>query len=309
MTLRVHLPPPPTVDRTFRALGTDVRLVVVGRRAADLVDRAEAEIVEYDERLSRFRPESELCALNADPRETVPASPLLREAVSAALGAARASGGLVDPTLLDALERAGYTRSLAGERGRPVERGRGVERGRPVHRGREVAPPRPAAPHPAARWRTIAVGPTAISRPPGLRLDLGGSGKGHAADRVARLLSRAERWTVDCGGDVRVGGEQEVHVAHPTTGAIVARLRLAAGAVATSSTVARAWTTDDGRRAHHLIDPATGAPAHTGLIAATALGRTTLEAETRAKVALLQGPGTRHGAILVHAGGRTERVR
>ena len=68
-------------------------------------------ILDYHARLSRFLETSELCALNADPRPVVPASPLLRSAVRAGLWAAERSGGLVDPCLLAALEAAGYVRS------------------------------------------------------------------------------------------------------------------------------------------------------------------------------------------------------
>jgi thiamine biosynthesis lipoprotein len=278
----IRAPRAETIERTFAALGTQVRIAVTARRAATLVARAEREILEYDERLSRFRPDSELCALNADPREEVPASALLREAVRAALWAASASDGLVDPTLLDALERAGYTESLAGKRERPW-----------VDAGRRTTDVRgPARANPAALWRRIEVGDASISRPRGIRLDLGGSGKGHVADRVADLLAGAHRWFVDCGGDIRVGGApQEVHVAHPLTGEIAARYEIEDGAIATSSIVGRSWITNDGRIAHHLLDPSTGEPVNTGVLAATALGRTTLEAETRAKVALLTGRG------------------
>jgi FAD:protein FMN transferase len=286
-------------DTTFRALGTDVRLVVVDDDADALVDRATEEIADYDARLTRFRPDSELCALNADEREEVPASPPLREAVSAALWAAERSGGLVDPCLLDALEAAGYAGDFRSD-------------------GILAAPagaPRPVNPDPAERWRSIRVTGTAVVRPAGLRLDLGGTGKGHVADRVAKLLDGARRWAVDCGGDVRVGGgEQEVLVAHPLRDEIVTSLRLSDHAVATSSTVARSWATRDGGRAHHLLDPATGRPAWTGLLAVTAVAATTLEAETLAKTVLLRGPDAGraalgpHGGILFHADGSAEHL-
>ena len=252
-------------------------------------------------RLSRFRPDSELCALNADPRAVVPASALLRAAVRAALRAAELSRGLVDPCLLDALEAAGYRRSLARDRDAPA-----------VPDG----PARPARPHPAARWREVRVDDRAgtVVRPPGLRLDLGGSGKGFIADRVAALLPPAAGWVVDAGGDVRLGGTHEVLVAHPLRPEPAARLRLRDTAVATSSVVARAWRTPDGSRAHHLLDPSTGAPAWTGVLSATAIAPSVLEAETLAKAALLSGPvaGRRllaaRGGLLVLADGAVEPI-
>ena len=69
-------------------------------------------------------------------------------------------------------------------------------------------------------------------------------------------------------------------MAHPLEQEPVARLRIADGAVATSSIVRRAWRTAEGRTAHHLLDPATGEPVRTGLVAVTALAPTALEAET-----------------------------
>jgi thiamine biosynthesis lipoprotein len=88
-------------------------------------------------------------------------------------------------------------------------------------------------------------------------------------------------------------------------------LQLADGAIATSSIVRRSWRTTDGA-AHHLLDPATGRPAWTGLISVTALAATTLDAETLAKAALLSGPDgarriiARHGGLLIHDDGEVE---
>jgi FAD:protein FMN transferase len=291
---------PPTVDETFRALGTDVRVIVTGRGARTAVAGARRQILEYHARLSRFRSASELATLNGDPRPLVPASGLLRSAVSAGLWAARHSDGLVDPCLLDALVAAGYARSH--EHTGPIAAPRG--------------PRRSAQPDPRARWRAIRVDEQgcAIERPPGLRLDLGGSGKGHVADLVADRLAPFARWVVDCGGDIRVGGVQEVEVAHPLRDEPAAQTIVDDGAVATSSVIARAWTTPDGRRAHHLLDPSTGQPVWTGVLTATALAPTALEAETLAKTALLRGADDArsvlepHGGLLVHEDGRVEAI-
>ena len=288
------------VDETLRALGTDVRLIAAGRGAARTVTLAQADLLDYHVRLSRFLAFSELCALNADPRPVVPASPLLRSAVHAGLWAARRSGGLVDPCLLDALEAAGYERSLQPGAAVPLPSG----------------PCRAATADPAMRWHALRIDDEAgtITRPPGLRLDLGGSGKGHAADLAARRFAGLRDWVVDCGGDVCVGGEREIEVAHPLHPYPAARLRVAHGAVATSSVVARAWLARDGRRVHHLLDPSSGEPVWTGLLSATARASTTLHAETLAKVALLRGPDgartvlARHGGLVVHDGGAVEMI-
>ncbi|WP_205696853.1 FAD:protein FMN transferase [Conexibacter sp. SYSU D00693] len=299
MTATLAPPAETTEDRTFRALGTTVRVVVQAPDARTRADAVVDLVHDFDARLSRFRPDSELCALNADPRWTVPASALLRDAVRCGLWAARRSGGLVDPTLLDALEDAGYRTSLADHTAPQVV---STDQG-------------PARPDPAARWREVRVQEArgAIVRPPGLRLDLGGTGKGHVADLAARLLDGAARWAIDCGGDVRVGGTagpQPVAIAGPD-GSTAATFHVEHGAIATSAIHARAWVTQDGTVAHHLLDPATGRPAHTGLVQVTALAPTVLEAETLAKTALLSGstdPLTAYGGFAIDQHATTSEV-
>jgi thiamine biosynthesis lipoprotein len=295
-------------DLSFRCMGCDVRVLVEGERAHAAAAAARRRLEAIDAGLSRFRPDSDLARLNADPRRSVPASPLLRVAVRAALWAAERSGGLVDPTLLDEIERAGYRRSLTGVARADLADALGG------------APPRaPARPRRGRRWRSVEVDDRAgtITRPPGLRLDTGGSTKGLAADAVAHLLGSGRRHLVDCGGDLRLaaaGGRPfGVRVVHPL-GGVADTIEIAEGAVATSGPGRRLWRGRDGRVRHHLLDPATGEPAWTGLISATALAPTALEAETLAKLALLSGPaGARaalreRGGVLVHDDGSVERV-
>jgi thiamine biosynthesis lipoprotein len=290
-------------------MGSDVRLVIGGRLDPSQLppeaaaERERAYVEDFAARLSRFRADSELCALNDDPRERVPCSALLLTAVRAALWAAWRSGGLVDPTLVGALERAGYASSL--DRARPA----------PLHDALLHAPARrAAASNPHMPWRQIGVDERSgtVTRPPGLRIDTGGTGKGLCADAIAHRLAGYTRFVVDCGGDLAIGGvgaqlePYRVEVEHPLTGETVRTVEVAGGGVATSGLNVRVWQGEDGRYAHHLLDPATGEPAWTGLVGVTALAPSALEAETLAKTALLLGePGA--GAVLQEHGGLAVR--
>jgi thiamine biosynthesis lipoprotein len=287
---RVHLH-----ELAFPAMGTHVRLLASDPNPLPVVG---TEVEQLAGCLTRFDPRSELCALNADPRPVVPASEALRAAVRAASRGAVLTGGLADPTLLGPLERAGYARSLTGVPRTPV---RAALRAAPARR--------PARPHPAAAWRAVRVDDAAgtIARPPGLRLDLGGSAKGFIADRAAARLAPYGPCAADCGGDVRVHGHHQVRVAHPFGGEPAAAITLRDAAVATSGIDVRLW----GAAAHHLLDPATGEPAWTGVVSATAVAPTAAEAEALAKAALLAGPVAgrallaRRGGVLVGDDGAT----
>ncbi len=303
-------------DVSFDAMGSEVRLLIgtpdEGRPPAPMAaEGARRFIAEFEQALSRFRDDSELTAFNADPRAEVPVGELLRRAVESGIWAAEQTGGLVDPTLVRELESAGYARTRIGVPSASLPA------------ALEAAPARhPARPHPAQRWRGFEVDDRtgAVRRPPGVVFDTGGVGKGLAADMIAARLHGYARFVVDCGGDIRVGGPEaarwpyEIHVEHPLTGEHAYVLRLGSGGVATSGLNVRIWKRDDETFAHHLLDPASGEPAWTGLVGATALGATALEAETLSKAALLSGPegGRRvlaaRGGLLVHDSGRVELV-
>jgi FAD:protein FMN transferase len=297
------------VDERFRCMGCDARVrlesaVVGDGEMARLAAAVRGVLEDADRRLTRFDAGSELSRLNADPQGTVPVSPLVARLARSALWAGSVSGGLVDATLMDEIEGAGYATSRTGQAAAPLADALAAA---PARRAA-----RPRGEPGFARIAVLADG--RIARPPGVRLDSGGLGKGLAADVAAELVPADVRCAISVGGDMALGGgDWEVAVGGALTGVEVHRLR-ARGGVATSGIHERLWRRADGAFAHHVLDPATGEPAWTGLLAATAVARTALEAEVLAKTALLSGADgarrvlRRRGGVLQHEGGRVEVV-
>jgi thiamine biosynthesis lipoprotein len=249
----------------------------------------------WHRQFSRFEWHSELSRVNNDAREVIPVSPMMALVVEAAVGAAALTAGLVDPTLVAELERAGYADDFSSE---PVSLADALR----------LAPARrPAAPNPNSRWREVSVDAATktLTRPPGVRLDSGGIAKGLFGDLLAAALGDHPAFAVDAAGDVRFGGSagliRPVHVASPFDDSILHTFELVRGAAATSGITRRSWLDHAGHPAHHLLDPATGTPAFTGVVQVTALAPTGTEAEALSKAALLSGPVGAHG-WLPHGG-------
>jgi thiamine biosynthesis lipoprotein len=292
--------------KTFDCFGSQCTVIAADAArpadAAAAVAMAKRALLGWHRRFSRFDPASELTQINRDPSPVVQVTPLMRRVIEAALDGARDTDGLVDPALGVAIERAGYDSHMEGD-------------GIPLSLALSLAPQRrPATGDPAARWRQIRMDPSTgtVTRPPGLALDPGGIAKGVFADELASMLSGFDAFALDCCGDIRLGGTsqvpREVSVKSPFDNAALTILSVAEGGVATSGIGRRSWLMNDGRPAHHLLDPGTGRPAFTGVVQATALAPTATEAEILAKAALLSGPERatkwlRHGGVLVFEGG------
>ncbi len=292
----------------FPCFGSECTVIVSDpdpAAAAAAVRRSRMRLLDWHLQFSRFEPESELSRLNRDPRLTVPVSPLMRRIVEAGIRAAERTGGLVDPTLVEEIERAGYTGDLV--------------RLAPAGRDSPPARMRPAGPHPRARWREVTTDRRAgtVTRPPGTQFDSGGIAKGLFADELAVGLGAHEAFVVDCGGDLRLGGAaaiaRDIHVADPAGGDPLYTFTLTRGAVATSGIAKRAWRGPDGGLAHHLLDPGTGRPAFTGVAQVTALAPSAAEAEALSKAALLSGPHRAehylpYGGVVLAEGGAVQVV-
>ena len=204
--------------------------------------------------------------MNASAGRTVRVSPLLAEALALALRAAWLTDGDVDPTVGSALTLAGYDRDWTlleqPPTGPPPEYASAHER--------------PSAPMVVARavcgWRSVTLDSAerTVRVPAGFTIDLGATAKAWAADRAAQTAARV----ADCGALVGIGGDIATSGAAPTPGWAVhvtddhrsdhhapgQTVTIHSGGLATSSTAVRRWR-HEGRTMHHIIDPATGAPA------------------------------------------------
>lgn len=289
------------VSDYFDCFGSRCGALVTGSgsagTAAEAVALARRALLSWHERFSRFLPDSELSRLNRDPRATVPVSPMMAEFAKAVRDAAPLSGGLVDATLLHEIEHAGYGQDLPDSVALATALSLAPER-------------RPAAPAANQRWRELEVDLAAstVTRPPGLALDSGGLAKGMFADALGATLATHPSVAIDCAGDLLVGGAagtaRPIRVQSPFDSSTLHTFELAQSGVATSGIGRRSWLAGDGAPAHHLLDPASGRPAFTGVVQVTALAPSALEAEIRAKAALLSGPRVAaswlpHGGVLV----------
>src|SRR5215472_3379882 len=239
------------------ALGTTARVVVwppnwTGRALAAV----DAELALLDKQASRFRDDSEISRLHSavafpadivDPplRRSAIVSEGLAEAIAVALAAAEWTGGLVDPTIGNALRALGYDRDFVAIRS-------------------DGAMPRGPAHVPG--WQSVRLDGRRLRLAAGTRLDLGATAKGLGADRAAREAAAvvpAGGVLVSLGGDIAVAGEAPcggwpVLVADEpeSAGQLPARggrpaqflpqspgqvVRLTDGALATSSILCRQW--------------------------------------------------------------------
>jgi thiamine biosynthesis lipoprotein len=258
--------------------------VVVTTEPAAIVearDLVRAETGAMDEACSRFRPDSELARVNAAAGSAIVVGALFGEVVSAALRAAAATSGAVDPTCGAGLDAIGYDRDieLLHEDGVRVV----------VH---EYLP--------APGWQCVEWNPrTRILRvPPGCVLDFGAVAKALAADRAAVAAAGA----LGCGVLVSLGGDIATCGPCPDAGwrvkvaddhrvgdhASSQTISVRDGAVATSSTTVRRWLGQSGPL-HHVLDPRTGRPTESCWRTVSVAAASCVDANTAATAALVRG--------------------
>lgn len=267
----------------FSALGTTaVLLVTDGEALAEGERLLRAGLAEVDAAYSRFRDDSEIVRLGAYEGRAAPVSPLLAEALDAALRAAAATDGLVDPTVGQAMIDLGYDRDFALV---PAD-------GAATH---PVPDPRPAPGY----WR-VRLDPRTrqVVVPRGVRLDLGSTGKAYAADRAAARIA-----ALGCGVLVSLGGDLATAGPPPEGGWLVGVgddhraaapgdpvVTIRSGALATSSVTRRAWRRG-GRAVHHIVDPRTGDVPAPVWRTVTVAARSCVDANAAATAAIVRGDG------------------
>jgi thiamine biosynthesis lipoprotein len=297
-------------ERRFCAMGSEAHLVVRGGDGS-AVEWAVAEVARLEALWSRFRPDSDVARCNAASAADVPmrvparvhVAPETCELLTRAVSMWRSTDGRFDPTVLRALEANGYDETFERVRARKadvavVSAPRGREPIRfSMPRAADGTSRAGAEAAPGCGGIVIDGAERCVTLPRGTTLDLGGIGKGYAADLVADgLVARGVVGAcVALGGDVRAAGEGPdegrwpVPVEDPLDESrAMFTHSLRNGAIVTSTVRFRQWI-HLGSRRHHIIDPAAGAPARTGVVAVVVADAHAWRAEALAKAALVAG--------------------
>jgi thiamine biosynthesis lipoprotein len=263
------------------ALGTDARVAVwPPENLGGALAAVDSVMSALDRQASRFRQDSEISWIHRSGGGLFMLSDGLAEAISVALEAARWTGGLADPTVGGALISLGYDRDFAAidpEQSEPFD-----------------------APAPAPGWQTVRLDGPVLCLPANVRLDLGATAKGLGSDRAVRAAMAANGQAggvlVSLGGDMAVAGQPPcdgwpILVADkldPAGSSRAQPVRLASGAVATSSITCRRWRRA-GRMLHHIVDPRTGLPADGPWKTVSVAAATCADANAAATAAIVAG--------------------
>ena len=267
---------------------TTARIVVSDPAAlARAYDHARDCLRDVDAAASRFRDDSELVRLGEAAGAPAAVSPLLKDLLNVALGAARLTEGDVDPTLGNGMREIGYDRDFSRLVTGPTAIRLGLSS--------SAASPGRISVSRRVSWRDIVIDDDTVTLPAGLGLDLGATAKAFTSDLIARSIAD----DLDVGVLVSLGGDIATAGPGPDGGWRIlvsdgpgepeCAIALPAGsAVASSSTIRRRWAYD-GEQMHHIIDPRTGRPAEPVWRTVTVAATTCIMANTLTTAAVVRG--------------------
>lgn len=257
-----------------------------------LYDACEARLNELEQLFSAHISTSDVCRVNeAAGDHPVKVSGEVFTVLKTARAYAEKSGGAFDPTIGPLVALWGI-----GTENECIPSDSGIEAARAL-----------------VNWRLLALDEaagTAFLEKAGMALDLGGIAKGYAADEIVRLLKEAgvKSALVDLGGNVYVIGNRPADSGKAASGDGAAESRWRVGiknpfkpdegaglradvcdtSVVTSGNYER-YFEKDGVRYHHIIDPATGWPAESGLVSCTIIDSSSLEADVLSTAVFVLG--------------------
>ncbi|HSJ23432.1 MAG TPA: FAD:protein FMN transferase [Longimicrobiales bacterium] len=289
------------VRRTVPVMGTLAEIAVVSRdeRAAHAAISAATEELHLVHRLmSRFDPASDIGRCNAGAwLQPVAVSAATATVVGEALYWASVPGSRFDP----GLGRATALWDIPHRTAPPAAAEIGRLARREHHRGVRIA--------------SRGDGATIMFADADVALDLGGIAKGYGVDRAVAAL---REWgvmnaLVNVGGDLYAMGTSEggdpwrVGIRSPDQpGRLSGTLALEDRAVATSGDYEQFFE-HDGRRYHHLLDPATAAPGATASHSVTVAAASCMAADAAATAIFGLPPGAA-AQVLARAGRGVELV-
>ncbi len=272
------------IERSRTAMGTYVHVTIWGNddeKAVAAIDEAFAEFDRIDRMMTTWTDTSEVSQINA------------------AAGTGRPVE--VSPELMTVLERAQEdSRRSYGAFDITVGSFAGVWKFDEDNDGTIPPPELVAERKKLVSWRDLVLDPahrTARLKRKGQKITLGGIAKGYAVDKAVAILRQRGfvDFIVQAGGDMYCAGRRgdrmwRVGIRDPRgpRDSYFALAEVENRTFSTSGDYER-YTVKDGRRYHHIIDPATGYPA-SGVRSVTIMAKDAFTAEGLSKIVFIWGP-------------------
>ena len=253
------------IETNFKAMNSRIQLVGMDLDAHLEIKR---KIQDFEQKASRFIPDNQLAFVNNSPLDVpIYLDETMAELLEKALRLAKKSDFYVHPFLGRDMQANGYTNSFS-EQYEPVFTEKDPTamefHQEPVERI-------------SKRW---------IIKKRNFLFDFGGFGKGYIIDEGIKHLKkkRESRFLINAGGDIAVLGTHDVGIEHPVSmGEDMIKLSITNKALVTSGKNYRRWTRDH-KEYHHILNGLTGEPAVNGVLQASVIANTAMEAETAAKI-------------------------
>ena len=278
------------LEFTGETMGTSyiVRVSSPEALALDAAEREElakaiqAEVDLVNEKMSTWRPDSELSRFNQhEGTEPFPVSPETLHVLAAAQRVSRESDGAFDITVGPLVNAWGFgpqavTQPLSDERIAELKQKVGFER---LHVDEETG--------------------TVRKEIPEIYCDLSAIAKGYGTDRIADMLdARGYDYMAEVGGEIRTRGVNHrgepwrIGIINPNEKGqpVSGVVPLHDTAMATSGDYRNIRFDADGKPYSHTIDPRTGRPAAHGLASATIIHPSAMMADAYATVLMVLGP-------------------
>lgn len=260
--------------REFYAMNTYMMIQAYGPQGEKAAEAAEQRIRQIERKFSVTDPGSTIAGLNRDGAAELDGE--VKDVLSFSLSMARESGGALDPAIYPLVRAWGWTTE---ERRVPSDE--------------EIA-----AFLPLTDWRKIQIDGEEARLAPGMALDLGAVVKGYAGREAGRLLRErgVHHAILSLGGNIEAVGSRpdgspwRVGLRNPRGEDHIGILQVHDAAVVTSGGYERFFTDSQGRRWHHILDPATGKSAESGLLSVTVIGKDGMVCDALSTALFIMGP-------------------
>ncbi len=250
---------PPRAERSVFAMNTYMTLTVYGENGETALEAAEERIHAVEALWSVTDAASDIYRANHSGGQTVSVHEETANLLSFALDMAQKTGGALEPTIYPVLTAWGFTTDS-----------------KQVPTQEQIAEQLPQV-----DYSRIRLEGTSLTVPAGMQLDLGAVGKGYAADVVTDVLKAhgIESAVLSLGGNIQTigsrpdGSQWRIGIRAPWEDGNLGVLETSDAAVVTSGGYENYFEDADGHIYWHILDPATGYPADSGLQSVTIIGK------------------------------------